>query len=284
MTDEVTDGTGSAGRGAFAASEEPAAGSAARPVAGAATGAAAGLVVIRDRDGIPRGSGFVADDRGTVITSHDAVEGLAGMVLHASGDGGPGRPVSADEVTALPELGLALVRGAGPDVPPLPVAMREVIPPGTYVRLPARGWRQARVLAAGAEVTHTAAGRRHVLPAAVGLAIGTAGRDALRLGGEVRGGPVLDAATGAVLAVLGTALEAEHRPGSFAVPLRAAAAAAPGSPLAALLERNSATVPAYGADLNLAGALELTATTLGAAFPPPGAEGGGGQLQGAGQV
>ncbi|WP_347147197.1 serine protease [Streptomyces sp. W1SF4] len=275
MTDEVTDGTRGAGRGAFAASEEPAAGpvagSAARPVAGAATGAAAGLVVIRDRDGIPRGSGFVADDRGTVITSHDAVEGLAGMVLLASGDGGPGRPVSADDVTALPELGLALVRGAGLDVPPLPVAMREVIPPGTYVRLPARGWRQARVLAAGAEVTHTAAGRRHVIPAAVGLAIGTAGRDALRLGGEVRGGPVLDAATGAVLAVLGTALEAEHRPGSFAVPLRAAAAAAPGSPLAALLERNSATVPAYGADLNLAGALELTATTLGAAFPPAGA-------------
>ncbi|EFL17978.1 large Pro/Ala/Gly-rich protein, partial [Streptomyces sp. C] len=229
------------------------------------------MVTIRDRDGLPRGSGFVADDRGTVITSHDAVEGLAGMVLHASGAEGPGRPASADDVTALPELGLALVRGDGLGVPPLPVAMREAIPPGTYVRLPARGWRQARVLGAGAEVTHTAAGRRHVLPAAVELAIGTAGRDALRLGGEVRGGPVLDAATGAVLAVLGTALEAEHRSGSFAVPLRAAAAHAPGGALAALLERNSATVPGYGADLNLAGALELTATTLGAAFPPAGA-------------
>ncbi|MGE7388852.1 serine protease [Streptomyces sp. NPDC004126] len=256
MTDEVTDGTRGAGRGAHAAA------------AGPAGPPAAALVTIRDRDGLPRGSGFVADDRGTVITSQDAVEGLAGMVLHASGDEGPGRPVSADDVTVLPELGLALVRGDGLDVPPLPVAMCEVIPPGTYVRLPARGWRQARVLGAGAEVTHTEAGRRRVLPAAVELAIGTAGRDALRLGGEVRGGPVLDAATGAVLAVLGTALEAEHRSGSFAVPLRAAAAAAPGGPLDALLERNSATVPGYGADLNLAGALELTATTLGAAFPP----------------
>ncbi|WP_312847474.1 serine protease [Streptomyces sp. WAC07149] len=263
MTDEVTDGTRGAGRGAFAGAVGPA--------AGPAVGPAAGLVTIRDRDGLPRGSGFVADHRGTVITSHDAVEGLAGMVLHASGAEGPGRPASADDVTALPELGLALVRGDGLGVPPLPVAMRETIPPGTYVRLPARGWRQARVLGAGAEVAHTAAGRRHELPAAVELAIGTAGRDALRLGGEVRGGPVLDAATGAVLAVLGTALEAEHRSGSFAVPLRAAAAAAPGGPLAALLERNSATVPGYGADLNLAGALELTATTLGAAFPPAGA-------------
>lgn len=260
MTDEVTDGTGEAGRGAFAGAEGPA--------AGPAAGAVAGLVTIRDRDGLPRGSGFVADDRGTVITSHEAVEGPAGIVLHAAGAEGRGLPVAADDVTPLPELGLALVRGAGLGVRPLPVAMCEVIPPGTYVRLPARGWRQARVLGAGAEVTHTAAGRPHLLPAAVELAIGTAGRDALRLGGEVCGGPVLDAATGAVLAVLGTALEAEHRSGSFAVPLRAAAAAAPGGPLAALLERNSATVPGYGADLNLAGALQLTATTLGPALPP----------------
>ncbi|MFJ3879649.1 serine protease [Streptomyces sp. NPDC090077] len=248
MTDEVTDGTGEAGRGAFAG--------------------AAGLVTIRDRDGIPRGSGFVADHRGTVITSCAAVAGVAGLVLHAPGAEERARPAEADDVTVLPELGLALVRSAGLEVPPLPVAMCEAIPPGTYVRLPARGWRQARVLGAGAEVTHTAAGRPHVLPAAVELAIGTAGRDALRLGGEVCGGPVLDAATGAVLAVLGTALAAEHRSGSFAVPLRAAAASAPGGPLAELLERNSATVPGYGADLNLAGALELTGTTLGSAFPP----------------
>ncbi|MCZ9344668.1 serine protease, partial [Streptomyces sp. TRM76130] len=34
-------------------------------------------------------------------------------------------------------------------------------------------------------------------------------------------------------------------------------------PLAELLAENAATVPAYGTDLNLAGVLELTATTLG---------------------
>lgn len=100
------------------------------------------------------------------------------------------------------------------------------------------------------------------------LAIGTDGRDALLLGGEACGGPVLDARTGAVLAVLGTALQAEHRSAPFAVALRTAAAADPGGPLAALLERNAATVPGYGPDLNLAGALELTATPWARPSPP----------------
>ncbi|MFJ3728773.1 serine protease [Streptomyces sp. NPDC090045] len=210
------------------------------------------LVKICDPAGRVRGSGFVADDRGTVVTSHEAVDGLTRVLLH-----GPGRTWLAEpaDVTVLPGLALALVRTDGLGMRPLPVGMREVIDPGTYVRLPARGWRQARVLG-GAQVTYPA----------VELAIGTDGRDALLLGGEACGGPVLDARTGAVLAVLGTALQAEHRSAPFAVPLRTAAAADPGGPLAALLERNAATVPGYGPDLNLAGALELTATTLDTAF------------------
>ncbi|MFJ8164785.1 trypsin-like peptidase domain-containing protein [Streptomyces sp. NPDC096136] len=223
-------------------------------------------MTIRDPAGRTRGSGFVADDRGTVVTSHEAVEGLERVVLHAPGE--RTWRAEAAEVTALPELGLALVPSDGLGMRPLPVAARGTIAPGTYVRVPARGWRQARVLGAGAEVAYTAAGRRLLLPATVELAIGTDGRDALRLGGEACGGPVLDEATGAVLAVVGTALTARRRSGSFAVPLRAAAATVPGGPLAALLERNGATVPGYGAELNLAGALELTATTLGPALPP----------------
>ncbi|MGR4884198.1 serine protease [Streptomyces sp. LARHCF249] len=233
------------------------------------------LVTICDLAGRPRGSGFVADDRGTVVTSHEAVDGLGEVVLHAPGPAGRTWLAEAGDVTALPGLALALVRTDGLGVRPLPVAMREAIAPGTYVRLPARGWRQARVLG-GAEVTYPAAGGPHAVPAcaAMELAIGTDGRDALSQGGEACGGPVLDAETGAVLAVLGTALRAEHRSGGFAVALRAAAVADPAGPLAALLERNAATVPAYGADLNLAGVLELTGTTVGAAFPPSGAEPG----------
>lgn len=229
------------------------------------------LVRICDLAGRERGTGFVADDRGTVVTNHEAVDGLGRVVLHGPGPDGRTWLAEAGDVTALPEHALALVRTDGLGVRPLPVATREVIPQGAYVRLPLRGWRQARVLGA-AEVTYTATDRFHVVPAgvAVELAIGTDGRDALRLGGEACGGPVLDAETGAVLAVLGTALQAEHRSGGFAVALRAAASADPGGPLSALLERNAATVPGYGADLNLAGALELTGTTMGAALPPDG--------------
>ncbi|QES56963.1 hypothetical protein DEJ51_24560 [Streptomyces venezuelae] len=225
------------------------------------------LVKICDQAGRERGSGFVADDRGTVVTGHEAVDGLTRVVLHA-----PGRTwiAEAADVTALPGLALALIRTDGLGVRPLPVAPRELIDPGTYVRLPARGWRQARVLGA-AEVSHPAVDRSHALPTgvAVELAIGTDGRDALLLGGEACGGPVLDARTGAVLAVVGTTLRADHRSGGFAVALRAAADAEPDGPLAALLERNAATVPGHGADLNLAGALELTATTLPSAGPEP---------------
>ncbi|MFG2336131.1 serine protease [Streptomyces yangpuensis] len=216
------------------------------------------LVKICDPAGRERGSGFVADDRGTVVTSHEAVDGLPRLVLH-----GPGRtwPADAADVIPLPGLALALIRTDGLGIRPLPVAQRESIDPGTYVRLPARGWRQARVLG-GVQAAYGPAG---LLPA-VELAIGTDGRDALSEGGEACGGPVLDATTGAVLAVLGTALRAEHRSGGFAVALWAAAGSDPDGPLAALLARNAETVPGRGADLNLAGALELTAATLGA--PP----------------
>ena len=218
------------------------------------------LVRIRDLAGRPRGTGFVADHHGTVVTSHEVVDGLPRLVLHA---GDRSCVVTADAVTALPELDLALVRTEGLGVDPLPVSVRDTIETGTYVRLAAGCWREARVLGAAA-VTYTATDRFHLLDGALELAIGTAGRDALRLGGGAAGGPVLDTETGAVVAVLGTALQSGHRDTGYAVPLRPA----PPGPLADLLAQNAATVPAYGADLNLAGVLELTATSVGQDGPP----------------
>ncbi|MGV9573444.1 hypothetical protein ACWDRX_30080, partial [Streptomyces nigra] len=108
---------------------------------------------------------------------------------------------------------------------------------------------------------------RRLLDGVLELAIGTAGRDALRLGGGAAGGPVLDAATGAVLGVLGTALQSAHSDAVLAAPLRPA----PDGPLATLLADNAATVPAHGADLNLARALQLTATSVAQDAPPEGA-------------
>ncbi|WP_030749390.1 serine protease [Streptomyces sp. NRRL S-31] len=226
---------------------------AAAPPAG--SGVDPALVHIRDLTGRPRGLGFLADHEGTLLTSHEAVDGLPRLVLHTTGD--HTRVVTADAVTPLPHLNLALVRTEGLGVRPLPLTARERIDAGSYVRIAAGCWREARVLAA-TQVTYTAADRSHRLADALELAIGTAGRDALRTGGGAAGGPVLDADTGAVVGVLGTALHTEQRDTGFAVPLRPADGA-----LTVLLARNAATVPAYGADLNLAGVLRLTAATAG---------------------
>ncbi|MDG9720095.1 serine protease [Streptomyces sp. DH24] len=231
------------------------------------------LVRLHDSVGRLRGTGFAADHHGTVVTSHEAVDGAARLVVTDAG--GRRCAVTADAVTPLPHLDLALVRTEGLGAEPLPVTVRDRIEPGAYVRIAAGGWREARVLGA-APATYAAAGRRHLLEGAVELAIGTAGCDALRTGGGASGGPVLDAATGAVLGVLGTALGSAHRDVGFAAPLRPqeGAPAAEG-PLAALLAENAATVPAYGADLNLAGVLALTATSVGQDGPPPAPRGPG---------
>jgi hypothetical protein len=220
------------------------------------------LVRIHDLAGRPRGLGFVADHHGTVITGHEVVDGLSRLVLRAA-DGDAGCVVPATAVTPLPELDLALVRTEGLGVEPLPVTVRDGVATGTYVRVAAGCWREARVLGA-ASVTYPATDRVHLMDNALELAIGTAGRDALRLGGGAAGGPVLDAATGAVVGVLGTALRSGRGDAGFAVPLRPP----PDGPLAELLTENAATVPAYGADLNLAGVLELTATSVGQDGPP----------------
>ncbi|OSZ55895.1 hypothetical protein OQI_35980, partial [Streptomyces pharetrae CZA14] len=221
-----------------------------------------GLVRVHDLAGRPRGLGVVADHDGTVLTSHETVDGLPRIVLRtATGD--RSCVVTADAVTPLPERNLALVRTEGLGVDPVPLTTRERVETGAYVRIVAGCRREARVLGA-TEVTYTATDRVHRFGDVLELAIGTAGRDALRLGGGAAGGPVLDITTGAVVAVVGTALRSGQRDSGFAMSLRPAA----DGPLAGLLARNAATVPAYGADLNLAGVLELTATSLGQDGPP----------------
>lgn len=223
------------------------------------------LVRLCDPAGRPRGTGFVADDRGTVVTSHEAVDGVTHLVLH--GTDGRSCRVEAGDITVLPELDLALLPTGGPDalgVQPLPIVLRERIEAGTYVSIAAHGWREARVLGP-VPVTYTAGDGTHRIGRALELALGTDGRDALRLGGAAVGGPVLDPASGGVVAVLGTALRTGHAAAGCAVAL---AGAADGGPLDDLLRRNAMSVPGYGRDLNLAGALQLTAMSVGSAGGP----------------
>ncbi|MFI9625813.1 trypsin-like peptidase domain-containing protein [Streptomyces sp. NPDC052042] len=222
------------------------------------------LVRICDPAGRPRGTGFVADDRGTVVTAHEAVSGLDRLVLH--GPDGRRHRAGAGDVIALPGLGLALLRTGGPSalgVEPVPIASRSRIGAGTYVTIAAHGWREARVLGT-CPVTYASDGHRHRIEGALELALGTGGADALRLGGTA-GGPVVDPDSGAVIAVLGTALEAGHPAAGLAVPLGGTGA---DGPLGELLRRNATGVPGYGRDLNLAGVLHLTATSLDAASGP----------------
>ncbi|MGW4221851.1 trypsin-like peptidase domain-containing protein [Streptomyces bauhiniae] len=221
------------------------------------------LVQIRDLSGRLRGVGFLADHHGTLLTSHEAVDGLDRLLLRAADD--RTRVVDAESVVPLPRHGLALVRTEHLGVAPLPLTVRDRIEAGTYVRIVAGALREARVLTA-APAAYPAGGRSQVLDDALELALGTAARDALRTGGGTTGGPVLDARTGAVLGVLGASLRAAGRDSGFAAPVRPTGEADPA--LTALLARNATTVPAYGTDLNLAGVLQLCAASVSQDGPP----------------
>lgn len=116
--------------------------------------------------------------------------------------------------------------------------------------------------------TYAATDRFHLIGEVYELALERAESESAGAhGASVRGSgaPVRDAVTGAVLGVVVTALYARHGAGGFGVPLRTRGAP---PPLADLLARNAATVPAFGAHLNLAGALRLTGGSPGPAIGP----------------
>ena len=225
----------------------------------------AALIRVCDLAGRPRGSGFLADADGTMVTSHEAVDGLARLVLHAPGE--QVCLVEASAVTALPEQGLALVATEGLDLAPLPLAPGGPAHPERRVRLRLPRPTGGSVVGATA-ATYTATDRFHLIDEVYELAldgVDLTGADLHGAAPRASGAPVLDAATGAVLGVVVTALHTGHRAAGFAVPLRAGSAP---EPLAELLARNAASVPAYGAHLNLAGALQLTGTSVGSAAGP----------------
>ncbi|WP_234380109.1 trypsin-like peptidase domain-containing protein [Streptomyces sp. CMB-StM0423] len=219
------------------------------------------VVRIRDLAGRPRGTGFLVDAEGTVLTSHEAVDGLARLVLHAPGDAHTWLVESAD-VTSLPGADLAVVRApglAGARAFALAAAVPE---DGTEVAVALPLARVPGRVVAAAAATYTATDRYHLVDGVLQLAL--APHESLRAGGEASGAPVVDAASGAVVAVVGTALHADRGGVAHAVPLRGAADDAAGT-LGAALDRGGAQVAAYGRDLNLAGAVELGEAGGGAA-------------------
>ncbi|MFE7194646.1 trypsin-like peptidase domain-containing protein [Kitasatospora sp. NPDC057541] len=242
----------------------------------AAGDAGRSLVRIRDRDGWLRGLGFVVDRQGTVLTAHEAVAGLDGIVLDLPG--GRTRTVDPAGVRPLPGHGLALLRtdpADGPPVAPLPLAG----PPPTgggevlLVPVPVRGEGRADgrtvllrcAAAATTGAVYPQADHFHLIGGVLLLDVPSAADAAV----VPAGAPVLDAGSGAVVAVVAPGLRAPGRSGPpTAVPVLGAGAVAPA--LAEVLARNAADVPAYGRALNLAGVLRLTAAQVAAAGAGPG--------------
>ncbi|MFF8775165.1 serine protease [Kitasatospora sp. NPDC015120] len=244
--------------------------------AGPAGGAGRALLRIRDSEGRLRGLGFAVDRQGTVLTAHEAVAGLDGIVLHLRG--GRTRVVGPEHVRALPGHGLALLcpgPAGGPALPPLPLAEPPEDGSGgdLLVPVPVPGGGEAdgrtALLRCGPAGTTAAVypqgGRFHPIDGVLLLDVPSAA-DAAAL---PAGAPVLDAASGAVVAVVAPGLRVPGRPGPpAAVPVRGAVAAGPA--LAEVLARNAADVPGYGRALNLAGVLRLTAAQVAGASAGPG--------------
>ncbi|MFJ4673612.1 serine protease [Kitasatospora purpeofusca] len=233
------------------------------------------LLRIHDRDGRPRGLGFVLDPLGTVLTAHETVAGLDGIVLHLFG--GQTRVLGPDHVRPLPAQGLALLRTdavGGLPVPPLPVAPPPAAGDGgvLLVPVPVRGEGRADGrtvllrcgLAATTGAVYPRADRFHLIDGVLLLDVPSAADAAV----VPAGAPVLDAASGTVVAVVAPGLRTPGRPGPpTAVPVTAVGVDVP--ELAEALARNAAGVPAYGSALNLAGVLRLAAAQLAAAGAGP---------------
>ncbi|MFC7218313.1 serine protease [Streptomyces polyrhachis] len=224
-------------------------------VGGESTGVA--VVGVYDLPGRLRGLAFPTDRDGTLLTSHEAVDGLRRLVLHVPGEEST-QLVEAGGITPLPAYGLAVVRApgvgrrapillAGGWVPEVGAPVRVALPDGMV---------EGRVAGVG-DATYIATDAFHLIDPVLELAL-----DASPYGPPVAGAPVLDPATGAVLAVLGTSLHGSRGARSYALLPRGG----PCAELAGVAAVNGAAVPGFGRDLNLAGVRRLA----GEAQVPPG--------------
>jgi trypsin-like peptidase len=213
----------------------------------------AALVLVRAADGRVLGTGFLADDRGTVLTCHhvvDGVDGQAGLRLELAG----GTPLDCLGIEAVPEHDIALLRTEATGARPLPLAADE----RETFRFWAKGFHRIGGSVHGAfpvegtSIGTTAIGYRTAATTYRLDEVTVLRRDAFDPG--LSGAPVLDPETGAVVALV---VGKQKTPGAqegYALPIRAARRA---EPVALLVRRNRFVAPAFGRHLNPAGAREL---------------------------
>ncbi|MEZ0095406.1 serine protease [Streptacidiphilus sp. EB129] len=213
------------------------------------------LVRVCDLAGHCRGVAFPVDREGTLLTSHEVVDDLTAMLL--TWPGGAVRRIGAAEVLPLPEYDLALLH-TDAVLPPLALAGGH----GTrLVTVPVADRALQGGIAGVVTARYAPADRWHLIADTWLLDLDQA---PYGLPLEAGGAPVLDAESGAVVAVATVALRSRGHGSVLVVPLRTAA----GHPAVAdLLARNAVTVPGFGRALNLAGVLDITAATLGGLGP-----------------
>lgn len=211
------------------------------------------LVAIAGDEGV-LGTGFLIDDSGTVLTCHHVVDGRASIRLH--GPDGSITEVSEADITAAPEIDLALIRAAAPSGTPLPL----VSDASATTRYWAKGFHRLSEAIRGAfPVQGNIIGRT-----SIAYPGGTADYrvdnvfvlrdDSIDPG--LSGAPVLDPDAGVVVAVVSTKFISESWNGGFAVPIGHAA----GHPaLRADVARNQSAVAAFGPYLNAPAARALCA-------------------------
>ncbi|MBC3844151.1 hypothetical protein GXW82_40175 [Streptacidiphilus sp. 4-A2] len=154
-------------------------------------------VRVGDLAGRTRGTAFHVDHQGTLLTSHEVVDGLQDLLL--TWPGGASRRLEAGSVTPLPELGLALLH-TDAVLPPLPLATGRTT---RLVSLPLAEHALQGGIAGLLTARYEATDRWHLVADVWLLELDQA---PYGLPVQAAGTPVLDAETGAVVAVATVAL------------------------------------------------------------------------------
>ena len=215
------------------------------------------VIKVLDTNDQLRGTGFVVEPAGTVLTCHHVIDGLSDVRL--VGPTGERCDVSLDDAVLMPARDLALLpakRGIAPELAISPVgpAVGDVFRSAGFHRL-------GDQIGDSFPVTGTITGTTHVRYCTAAYRYDLT--DVLVLADDhfaegLSGAPVTDADGAVVVGVISTRLDGDGGAAGFGVPLPTNAPAE----LSPVLACNDRLVPALGTHLNTAGLHELCSTQV----------------------
>jgi hypothetical protein len=218
------------------------------------------LIKILDTDDQVRGTGFVVEPGGAVLTCHHVIDGLTTVRL--VGPAGERCDVLSADALLMPGRDLALLpadRLLAPAlaISPIGASVGDTYRSAGFHRLGGQiedSFPVTGSVTGATRVRYWTAASDYVLPDALVLA-----DDDFDAG--LSGAPVTDAEGAVVLGVISTRLVGDRGSGGFGIPLPTNAP----DVLLPMLERNDRSVPAFGAHMNTAGLAELCRTQVSAA-------------------